>query len=191
MTGRSSGRLFNPWYPDTFWDDLQVSNSFKQGGGNDPTLIQHPANGGFFYAFGSGDELGFDGQSKHRGKETADLHLHLHWNTRDRGVTESGNTVNWRVDLSVTPVGGVTPVVTTFVLTDTCDGVDHKHQIVEATVVVPAMTLSSAISGRVYRLAGDTWVGVGANGPMLYFLDFHFEIDQPGSQEEYKKIRGT
>lgn len=178
-------------YTDTYYEDLRGSTSFKLGGGNDPNLVQYPAvNGGYLYAFDSGDELGLQFQLQHAWKIGTDLDLHLHWTPRGNGVAENGNTVNWRVDLSAAGIGQAFPAVTTYVLTDTCPGTDDEHLIIDATVAVPgsALTLSSVLVGRVYRLAGDTWAGLGGGGaPLLLEVDFHIQKDRPGSRQEYVK----
>jgi hypothetical protein len=176
-------------YTDTYWDDLRVANTFKLGGGNDPSLQQFPTNCGFFYEFDSGEELGWNTQMPHKWKLGTDLHLHLHWTARQRSTEEAGNTVNWRVDLSAAGIGVAFPAATTYDLTDTVIGSDDDHLVVEATAVVPgaALTLSSILSGRVYRLAGDSFTGGNNVDPLLLELDLHHQIDRPGSREEYTK----
>lgn len=91
--------------------------------------------------------------------------------------------------MSVASIGSVFPDATTYILTDTCDGTDGKHQLVEATVDLSGASLdiSSMLLGKVYRVTGDSWVGTNANAPALLEVDLHIEIDRPGSRQEYVK----
>jgi hypothetical protein len=83
----------------------------------------------------------------------------------------------------------VFPDATTYILTDTCDGVDHKHKLVEATADIKGTLLdfSGMLLGKVYRVTGDSWAGTDANAPALLEVDLHYEIDRPGSRQEYIK----
>lgn len=180
------GRGTNVWYPDTYWDDIRVSSSFKLGGGNDPNLVQF-LGGGYFYVFTNGDELGFNAQFHHDWKVGTNLEFHAHWTPHSRGVTESGNTVIWKADISVAGQDQIFPSITTYTGTDTCDGANNKHQFISfGSVDGSSLTLSSIVTGRVYK-DGGTWNGTGNNGPMLLEADFHYEIDSPGSREEFIK----
>jgi opacity protein-like surface antigen len=173
-------------WTNTFWNDLRVSQSFKLGGGNDPNLVQF-LSGGYFYCFDTNDELGFNTQLPHEWKIGTDLEFHVHWTPHSRGVAENGNTVTWAADVSIIGIDGTFPVVSNYSDTDTCDGVDNKHLLIDiGTVPGSALTLSSVITGRVYK-SGGTWSGTGNNGPMLLELDLHYEIDRPGSRWEYTK----
>jgi len=175
-------------YQDTFWDDMMIpAGSLFSGGGVAPTSISYKNT--YIYGFNVDDQLQFATQIPHRWKVGTDLHLHIHWTPHTRGAAESGHTVNWRIDISAVSIDGVFPDATTYVLTDTCDGVDHKHRLVEATVDISGLTLSFSgmLLGKVYRITGDSWAGTNANAPALLEVDLHYEIDRPGSRQEYIK----
>lgn len=184
-----SMRNGQPLYVDEFWDDLIIpAGDLSKGAGSDPEAIAFKNS--LLYCFDDGDILTFMTQMSHTYKEETDLKLHLHWTPHGRGVAENGNTVNWRIDLSAASINGVFPAPTTYVLTATCDGTDDEHQYIAATVDVPGtgLTISHMLIGRVYRLAGDTWAtNTAGNRPGLLEVDFHHEIDRPGSRQELTK----
>ena len=171
------------------WDDLRISPGFRKGGANNPTIIAFRDS--YASAFDLGDYYWFSSQLPHAWRAKTDLHLHLHWSPHARGATESGKLVTWKVSLTSASIGGVFPPSTVYTLHDLCDGVDWKHQIVEATVNVPGdgLGLSEIIMGRIYRdnIAADTWDGTAANAPAITELDFHIQNDLMGSREEYVK----
>lgn len=168
------------------WDDIRIAanTALILGLGSDPTLVTWKAVARL-YAFVPNDELGFSVQIPHHYAIGEDLKVHVHWTPMGRGVVENGNTVPWKVDMTPAPIGGVFPAVTTYDLTDACDGTDDKHQMTADVPVVGTSltTVSSMLIGRVYRDVGGTWAGVGAaNAPALLEIDFHFPIDTLGSR---------
>lgn len=185
-----NGRFRNgqPEYVDTFWDDLRIAaGDLVAGAGADPETIAW--RGARLYCFTTGEILTFMTQMSHRYKQGSDLELHLHWTPHSRGVAENGNTVNWRIDMSIASIDDAFPGETTYNLTDTCDGVDHQHQrVASVNIDGTGLTISHMLVGRVYRLAGDTWAtNTTGNRPGLLEVDIHFEIDRPGSRQETTK----
>jgi len=175
-------------YLDTFYDDLRLSGNWRKKGSNEPAEVTY--NEARLFAFDNGEELGFTTQMPHGWKIGTNLDFHIHWTPGTRGVTESGKTVYWKAEFQVVGIGSNFGSPTIYTLHDTCDGVDDKHQLVDATASVDmsAITsLSAVIIGRIYRDAGDNWVGVGNNCPILLEADFHYQMDTPGSREEYVK----
>jgi len=169
------------------YDDCRVSTTFTKKGTSDPTYVG--VRSGHLAEFNTNNELFFTGQLPHTYKEGSNLLLHLHW-THSRGVAEDTKTVNWRVDLSVISVNGVFLAGTTYDLTETCDGVDYKHQISSSvTVSGTGLKVSSILIGRIYRAAGDSWAtNTNGNKPALCGVDRHYQIDTfSGSVAEYPK----
>jgi hypothetical protein len=126
----------------------------------------------------------------HNYKEGTDIKPHIHWTPHTRGVAENGNTVNWRLDLTVKNTNGIFGAATTYDLTDTCDGADDKNQFqyAAADITGTGLTISCMLIGRLYRLAGDTWAtNTAGNRPALLELDFHYEVDSPGSHTDSVK----
>jgi hypothetical protein len=174
-------------YAKTFWTDMRASNTFRRSSVNLPTDVVYPTNGAVLYAFDTNDLLGFTVQMDHSWKPGTDLVCHVHWTPGTRGVAENAKTVAWKVNLSIADISGGFPAITTYDCTDTCDGVNDKHQVQAATVDVDMASfsgLSPVLLGRIYRDGGDTWVGSGANAPILLEVDFHYQKGRPGSRAE-------
>lgn len=168
---------------ETVWEDLRIAvGQFKSNGaGADPAEIVY--KGVKIPEFTTLDELSFVTQMPHDYKEGSDYKVHLHWTPHSRGVAEDGNTVNWRVDLSIANIDGTFPVVATYDLTDTCaNGADAHLMSTDVVVSGTGLTISHIILGRVYRIAGDSWAtNTAGNNPALLEVDFHYEIDDTGS----------
>jgi hypothetical protein len=82
------------------------------------------------------------------------------------------------------------PTETVYDLTDTCNGVNDKHHTsgsLPTTVSGANFGISTILLGKVYRVTGDSWVGTTANAPALLHVDFHYQIDRPGSRSEITK----
>ena len=175
---------------ETVWDDMRVvPNVFDVPGGTDPDVISYQPGGSGptfkVYAFAKGDEGFFTIQLPHSYKEGTDLRAHVHWTPGPRGNEENGNTVQWRLDYSFSPINGNFPAASTAAMADACDGVDHRHQMTaQATISGAGLTMSSQMWGRVYRWndASDTWVGTGNNLPIFIEFDMHYQIDTIGSR---------
>ena len=179
----------------TVWDDLRIVPSiFDVPGGTDPDVNDYqPAGSGTtfkVYAFAKGDSGYFTIQLPHSYKEGTSLYPHVHWTPGARGVAESGNVVQWRLDYSFADIDGTFPASTTVPLPDTCDGTDHKHQMTPmGTISGVGLGISSQMFGRIYRWndASDTWVGTLTNLPIFLEFDIHFEIDSVGSKTIHVK----
>ena len=179
------------------WDDLRiVPGAFEFSGSADPSLgaWQPQGAGATFqlYIFQKNDEAFASVQMPHNYKEGTDLKVHLHWTPRDRGNEENGNTVGWKVDYTVSNINSAFPASSTADLSDACSGTDHQHEITSSvTVSGTGLTISHMIMLRIYRTdtgADDTWVGTTvAQSPALLEVDFHYQIDDRGSQDETSK----
>jgi hypothetical protein len=192
MSNYTKDHQRDPLWLRNQWEDLTFGDIFQFGpAALNPTLRQWPANGGVAWEFNNGHELLFAREMPHDWKLTTNLRLHVHWTPHARGVLENGKTVNWRIDLSVTAGNGVVAAVTTYDLTATCPNQDNGHLIQGATAEVDMSgisTLSPWLSGRVYRLAGDTWAtNTLTNRPYLLQASAHYIKDRPGSRQELVK----
>jgi hypothetical protein len=181
----------------TRWDDIRIiPNVFDVPGNTDPDIISYqPAGSGAtfkVYAFAKGDMGFFTIQFPHSYKVGSTLKAHVHWTPGPRGVAESGNTVQWRLDYSIAPIGSNFPASTTISLADACDGVNHKHQMT-AEVDIPGVGTGTGVSaqmwGKIYRWndASDTWAGTGNNLPIFIEFDIHYEQDSVGSKTSSSK----
>jgi hypothetical protein len=177
-----------------FWDDLRiVPGAFQFAGASDPTLSawQPTGAGATFqvYEFDTGDEVFFTCQIPHSYLEGSDLKPHIHWTPRARGVAENGKTVNWRLDYSIANPNANFGASATINLTDTCNGVNERHEVTDSgTISGTGVTMSAMLVCRVYRLAGDSWsLNTAGNRPVLLEFDIHFQTNSNGSRAETSK----
>ena len=182
-------------YLEETWDDLRiVPGAFQFAGSSDPTLSawQPTGAGATFqvYEFTNADEVFFSIQMPHKYVQGSDLKPHIHWTPRARGVAESGKTVAWKLDYTIADVDENFIASATVDLTDTCSGVNEKHEItVSETIVGTNLLISHMIIGRIYRDAGDSWAtNTPGNRPVLLEFDIHYQLDTIGSQNEVSKV---
>ena len=176
----------------TVWDEMRVgSGLFQFRGTADPVKGDWTVDGVTYmaYAFDQSDEVFFPVQIPHGYKEGSDIYAHLHWTPRDKGATESGHTVAWKLDYTWANIDGTFSSSGTVDLTDTCDGTDNKHQMTsDVAISGTGKEISSMVMCRLYRDTGDTWSGTGASGaPAILEFDFHFEKNTEGSRQRLSK----
>lgn len=187
------------------WDDLLINSGiFRFAGAADPTLSdwQPGGSGTTFkvYKFQKNDEVYFSCQMPHTYKCGSEMHVHVHWTPADRGATESGNYVGWKLDYSIANLnGGVFLPSTTISMSDTCTGTDDYHEVSAGLTTIPGtygagneeLTISHMLMGRLYRSdtgADDTWVGTtAAQSPALLQFDIHYQINSQGSRIQWMK----
>lgn len=175
----------------TVWDDLRIIPSqFDRPGQTDPTIQTWTVDKMDYkvWCFNQ-DQVGyFTVQLPHTYKIGTDIYVHTHWTPKENGVAENGHTVAWGLWLTWANIEGVFGTSVNIDMTDTCDGVNDKHLMSPDMVIDGSdKNISSMIAGMFYRDTGDTWTGVGADGPALLELDFHFQIDTLGSRERASK----
>ena len=186
-------------YTDTYWNDLKVSAAIFEFAGNaDPNPVSYNVGASglsmLMYEFAKNDEVYFNIQVPHDIKIGSDLYCHIHWTPGTRGNEEAGKTVGWKVQFLLANIGTAFPAtVYTVDLSDTCTGTDHLHEITPDTKVTltEEINISAFILGKIYRSdtgTDDTWAGSTTNNlPLLLGMDFHYEIDAPGSREHLSK----
>ena len=178
---------------DLRWEDLRiVPGAFSFGGSSDPGLYDYQPSGAGasfkVYKFNKNDQAFATCQMPHTYKQGSDLLAHIHWTPANRGVAEGAVEVGWKVDYSISNIGNNFVESGTIDLSDSCSGVDDKHELT-ASVSIPGtgLGISHIILLRIYRSdtgADDTWAGTGSQAPALLEFDIHFQIDDRGSQEE-------
>ncbi len=177
------------------WTDLPIlPSTFDFAGNNDPAIVSwQPGGSGVSFRvweFEQNDQGFFTSQLPHGYVEGTDLYPHVHWTPKEKGVAESGKTVDWRLDYSITSVNGVFASGKTVLMTDICAGINHRHEICAAVPVISGsgLGISSMIVGRLYRGNNDTWAGTTTgNLPCLLELDIHYQINSYGSRTERAK----
>lgn len=179
---------------NTVWDDLRiVPGAFQFAGVSDPTLDtwQPDGSGATFrvYKFQTNDEVFFTCQLPHTYKLETDLKAHMHWAPHSRGITESGNTVNWALDYSWANKNSAFASSSTIAIPGTCSGTNDLHEKTSSvTITGTGKGISSMLICRLYRNTGDTWVGTtAAQSPAILEFDLHFEINTQGSRQELIK----
>lgn len=180
----------------TVFDDITIPvTSSKSDGSKQPAFDFIRDNGmgshGIFTYWFDGEteeELFFTVQLPHKWKEGSDIFPHVHWiPPRNMDSTK----VRWGLEYVWTNIGDT--LTTTDILTNDTpipsikNPVAFQHTITELGVVSGKnKTISSMLVCRVFRDAEsdedtfDDEVG-------LLQIDFHYEIDSDGSNEEYIK----
>jgi len=179
------------------WEDMRiVPGAFTFPGAADPVLDSwQPGGSGttfMVYVFAKNDYVNATCQIPHTYKQGSDLKPHIHWTPRNRGVSENGNNVGWKVDYSIANPDGTFGPSITVDLQDTCNGVNHRHEITRSGIISgTGIQISSILQLKIYRSdtgADDTWAGtIASQLPALLEFDIHFEINELGSEQELIK----
>lgn len=179
------------------WDDLRFSAlALRAPASGNPGLAVFRKNqagssqGVFLYWFdaGSEEELYFAAQMPHAWAGTP-IHPHVHWVI---AATSTG-TVCWGLEYTWAKIGGSYPVTQLIYGNSTYDNDDTPSQYQHYLTELPAITgssmgLSSMLICRIFRDA--TGAGKADSCPQdagLLEIDFHYEINSIGSNEEYVK----
>jgi len=176
------------YYADTYWDDLRVpfTNTRVTPTKSEPEF-EDTGDGLYTYAFeddnDSTESLHFVAQLPHSYKIGTDLECHVHWSP---STTNTGNVV-WKMFYKAISIDGTFPAVGSFRVIDAADGTAMKHQVTElGDIDGSGLGISSIIIGNLTVLGDadeETFTGVVYG----WEFDFHYEIDAPGSLEEYVK----
>ena len=175
-------------YPDTFWDDLRFPAQGINPAGTSapPTVVTaDPWAGTLLFSASATNVVVGTAQMPHAWKEGTDVEPHIHWCPTS---THTGN-VAWRFSYQVANIGATFPatLTTAGILVDAGDGTTNKHQVHDfADIDMDGKTISCMIVWKLERVGGnvaDTYTGTAR----FLELDFHYEIDSPGSAEETTK----
>jgi len=181
------------WYEDTFWDDLRVPGlQAELLGLRDPSLEKFKDNdagsyGVYAYHFDpdSNEEVHFSVQLSHAWKEGTTIHPHIHWSPTTSGTDD----VLWGLEYAWSNINDTFPTNTTVISVSTlASGIPYHHQIASfPTISGTGKTLSSMLMCRLFRWADHGSLdNYDADAALLEF-DIHFEINSPGSRQEYIK----
>ena len=182
---------------DTVWDDLRVpALSVKVPAAGDPEFAVFRSNttgtsqGVFSYWFDADaeEEVYFNAQMSHAWNGNP-LHPHVHWSP----AADCTGTVSWGLEYTWIGITGTFPGTQTIYGNATHRNEDNLFQYTHYLTEFPAITgsnmgLSSMLVCRLFRDA--TAVGLADTCPQdagLHEIDFHFEMDTIGSDEEYTK----
>lgn len=176
------------YYTDTYWDDMRVplTNTKLNPLQSEPEF-EDTGDGIFGFAFDTGNDsvesLHFIAQIPHSYKEGTDIEAHIHWSPS----TTNTDDVVWKLFYKVADIDDAFPAVGSFRVIDAADGTALQHQITElGEIDGTGLSISAVIIGNVTRLGDapeDDFTGVAYG----WEIDFHFQIDQPGSSNEDTK----
>ena len=169
---------------DTSWDDLRFPATSINPPGSVNDADVDTTDGTLLFAANATEICVGVAQMPHAWKMGTDIEAHIHWSPTN---TDTGD-VYWRFEYEIQPIGGTFTGLTASNTLDTADGVAQKHQIHElATIDASAITTVSAIiKWKLSRVGGDATDTYNADAKLLE-LDFHYQIDGFGSEEEYTK----
>lgn len=179
-------------YEPVYWDDSQVPGLAIVGGATAPGLIDFAGSSTVkVYGFdgGSRDEIAhFSIQLSHKYKEGTALQPHLHWCETADPADPSYTNVVWRLEYSIQNVDGTFSAPTVLLETNSITGTNWTHKIAGFAPDIDGTSLkiSSVLVGSVQRVASsasDTY----DKDVALLSLDFHHEVDMPGSRETLVK----
>jgi hypothetical protein len=173
-------------YSDTVWEDLRVPvSSTTRGGSKDPGFqVFRKDTGGtsqgvFAYAFDqtSEEELYFAVQIPHSYKLGTDIKPHVHF-----GVVNAVplKTVRWGLEYTIANINDAFGVTNTIYTDATTATVAYTHYLASFTDIDGSGidSVSTMLLCRVFRDVANDDLGADA---FLFEIDFHFEIDTPGS----------
>lgn len=183
----------------TVWEDLRFPALALRvpasGAAAEPDLVQFRDNddgstGVFSFAFdpGTEEEMYFAAQMPHEWAGTP-IEPHVHWSV----MTNCTGTVSWGLEYTwseITGTFGFTNLIYGNVSTpNEANKVAYRHYLTDLPAITGSFgsgTLSSMLIGRIFRDA--TGAGLGDSCPqdaILLEVDFHYEIDRLGSNQEY------
>jgi hypothetical protein len=187
-------------YDNTLWDDLRVPVSATVTGGTKiPGFSQFKDNGagstGVFVRWfdkALEEQLFFFAQMPHKYKLGTTIYPHVHWLPSVNGG--AGTVVNWGLEYNFALIGGVfgnTTIISANAHTPVEDPLVADKQYITPLSTISGTGLTSVsamICGRIFR---DATGALGTDDydadAGLLEIDFHYEIDSPGSREVYVK----
>lgn len=136
------------------------------------------------------DDVVFTVQMPHGWKEGTRIYPHVHWTTK--GGAPGVNRVTWDLEYTWQKVGGIydsttSSITGTAVATPNEGSIENYEHIITPIgtdgIDGAGMTLSSMLVCRLSRNASDSYSGDAG----LLEIDFHYQIDSDGSNQEYTK----
>jgi len=173
------------------WEDLRFPFvGAKPGVANPPGFAQmlddgSSSTGVYAYHFDKATEeqMFFEAQMPHKWKEGSTVYPHVHWTPTDAG----GGSVVWGLEYTLATINGAYGNTTIITATDAADGTAFKHQVVAfPTIDMTGIDVSGIIVCRGFRKAADASDDYDADAIGLE-MDFHIQIDDRGSQDEWVK----
>lgn len=171
----------------TYWDDLRAPAT----GINPPGQVSDPdfdvTYGGWLFAASVTETLIVHMQMPHAWKEGSVIRPHVHW----MKTTAASGAVMWEIDYRWAPIGEVMDSSWTTLTASTPAVGDNdladEHALTSFTEIdATGKGLSDMLLVKLSRLGGDAADTYGAYARMMEF-DIHYQLDDPGSRQEYSK----
>ena len=173
------------------WKDHLVSLAGVNpvGPATEPTV--DPAGEGWLFAGVSTDTVAvLTAQINHDAKQgSVMISPHIHW----RKTTAAAGNVTWKLEAKSAAPGGdygdyvtIGEVSTTSEYT-TDNNTATRHLITEFGDYTMTMALSTIIIFKLTRVASNTSTDTYGADALAMSIDFHYQVDTPGSQLEYSK----
>ncbi len=174
------------------WDDIKVPvNSVKINNEIDPPTWGEFLGGLALLWFrdAKSDDVVFTVQMPHGWKVGTRIYPHVHWTTK--GGAPNSNRVTWVLDYTWQKVGeafvGTSQITGTNVATPNEGNIENYEHIItpigDNGIDGTGMTLSSMLICKLSRSSSDSY----ADDAGLLEIDFHYQIDSDGSNEQYIK----
>lgn len=171
------------------WEDLRIPLTTTRAAANAPTFTQFRDDGagsaGVFSSSFSAvaiEQLFFIAQLPHYYKQGTNIRPHIHWSPSDAAA---GNVV-WGLEYSVqNPANAPFGLTTAIGVIQAAAGVAFQHQRASFPEINGSgFRISALIIGRIFRnTVGNTY----GSAAFAHDLDFHFQIDNIGSNNEISK----
>ena len=181
----------------TVFDDLLVPvTSTTKGGTKDPSFSVFKTNGSgsqgvFTYWFDSDseEELYFTAQLPHSYKEGSNIYPHVHWVVKANG--SDGQKVSWGLECNWANRGDIFGSTNILYANTSSPNetlvADKQYLTPFSSISGTGKTVSSMLTCRVFRNAtgaGSSTDNYAADAGLLE-IDFHYEKDKLGSDEEF------
>lgn len=176
----------------TAWEDLRVSASVAKPGATAPSYKTFGPSGNLqalMFEAGHHDEVFFEVQLPHAWKQGSNIYPHVHWTPTD---TTAGNVV-WELEYSWANINGTFGAPSNMATDATAaGGTAWVHKLTQlksggnAYIDGTGKTFSSMIMCRLHRNSNSGSDTLNKDVALLE-IDFHYEVDSFGSDEEYVK----
>lgn len=170
------------------WDDLRVpASSVKVTGSlNVPTWGSWLGDLQVLW-FDEGDQIFFVAQLPHAWKEGSAIHPHIHWTPEANG--SALDTAVWNLEYTIANINGTFPTPVTITgdkhLGYPDNLVINTHLMTELPVIeMEDKKLSNMLVCRLERESSEESVDLAG----LLEVDFHIQLDENGSDDEYEKV---
>ncbi len=175
-------------YTNTYWEDLRVplTNTRINPANSEPDF-EDAGDGTFAWGFDADSDsawtLNFVAQIPHSYKEGTDICAHIHWQPDG---TNTGDVV-WKLAYTTASIDSAFSTVDTLRVLDAGSGVALQHQFIDfGDIDGTNLLISAIIKGSIARMGDapdDDFTGTAYG----LELDFHFQLDSPGSKEKLIK----